>query len=95
MAGIQETKDVMVALADLATIVIKAARGGGTVADVAERVKQAVQACPALVQDLKAAVDGATDVPAELKDLSFAEGIELGGAGLDLARRVVAALQTN
>jgi hypothetical protein len=90
--GIKETKEVLLAANELTLVIIRHVKDGVSVSDI-----------PAIVSDLIAsdsfklalvdAVTGVTNVPAEIKDMDFSEGMELGKVELDFVPKVLEALK--
>ena len=77
MEGVKETKEVLVAGFAIAKAMAAAAKDGIQITDVIALVgNEQVKAA------LAAAAEGITKVPAEMGDLTLAEGIELGTAAL-------------
>ncbi len=83
MAGIQNTEEMIVAMGDSAGVIYmaqKAARKPDGSIDfplLGQNVAAQFMTNPALINDLKAAMDGAGEIPAELKDLTMLEGLQL------------------
>lgn len=75
--GIKETVELLRAGKDVAVLVYRAQKGGGSAAEIAQRIVAGVMANPQIIQDLKEAFDGAGTVPSELTDLSFVETFQL------------------
>ena len=70
--GIKETTDVVVAANTLVISIIKAFKGGFDVGDIKTIIEENAVT-------LKNAIEGVGEVPAELKDLSLEEIIQLIG----------------
>jgi hypothetical protein len=58
-------------------LVYKAQKGGGSASEIGQRIAAALMTNPQAILDLKAAADGISLVPAELRDLSLTEILEL------------------
>lgn len=90
--GTKEIVELLRAAQALAVLVHRAQRGGGSAAEIGQRIAGELLASPQTVAALKAAADGIGDVPAEAKDLSFAEALELiaecGRLAADAARAI-------
>ena len=71
--GIQETLELLKAAKSIAVLVYKAQKAGGTAGEIAQRIVGLVMANPAIVNDLKAAAEGISNVTGELRDLSISE----------------------
>ena len=77
MAGIKETVDVLDAMGSLSVLIYKAQKDGGSAQEIGQRIATALMTSPETINALKAAADGIKDVPAELKDLSLTEILQL------------------
>jgi hypothetical protein len=75
--GIQETKELEVAIIEVVAHVIKSLKDGFQAGADLEFLYNELWANPENKAKILAAVAGAGNVPAELKDLSVAEGLEL------------------
>lgn len=75
--GIKETKEALLALVLLGKFVADRAKDGLAIDDAVALAQKLSD--PAFVDVLKAAVEGVDKVAAEVKDLSFAEVLELAG----------------
>lgn len=92
MVGITETKEVLVAVNELGLVVIKHVKDGVSVADVPAIVSELV-ASDSFKLALVSAVTGITNVPAEVKDVDFTEGMELAKVQLGYVPQLLAALK--
>jgi hypothetical protein len=92
--GVKETTELLVALGGVSVAVALAVRAGGSPADIAGRIAARLMANPALLDGLKAAFDGISEVPAEIKDLSLGEILELCEVSLTTTRQALQALNT-
>jgi hypothetical protein len=78
MQGIKETKEALLALVLLGAFVAERAKDGLDLSD-AVAVAQKLAGDPEFMAKVKAGIDGIGAVPAEIKDLTFAEILELAG----------------
>lgn len=92
MVGITETKEVLVAVNELGLVVIKHVKDGVSVADVPAIVSELV-ASDSFKLALVSAVTGITNVPAEVKDVDFTEGMELAKVQLGYVPKILEALK--
>ena len=90
--GIQETKELLVALGDLSAVIAKAVKPGGQASDIAGRIAAALMANPGLIDEVKSAANGISQIPEELKDLSLGEILELCEVSLVTTRKALQAL---
>ena len=74
--GIKETKEALDGLNEVAVEIVKVAKDGIQVKDAATIVEDLITK-PEFKAKLVAAVEGINLVPAEIKDLDLAEGVEL------------------
>lgn len=88
--SVKETKEVLVLVGDLAALLVEVLKDGVQIAD-ALKIADALMKKPELVIELKAAVAGIEEVPAELKDISLDEGVELAKVAAEVVKKVVAA----
>lgn len=88
--SVKETKEVLVAVGDLAVLLVEVLKDGVQISD-ALKIADALMKRPELLIELKAALDGIEEVPAELKDISLDEGIELAKVSAEIVKKVVAA----
>lgn len=91
MAGIKETKELVDAMAALAGAVIDQLADGAQITDISDLFAKAMTD-EALKAKLTAGFVGATQVPAEVADLSWIEGISLGSHVLSVVRDVAGKL---
>jgi hypothetical protein len=74
--GIEETKEVLIALDELSLVVLKQIKDGLQISDLATIV-MTVLASDEIKAVLSRAVAGISQVPAEIKDVDFSEGMLL------------------
>lgn len=90
--GIQESKDVLVAVNELSLGVIKVVKDGvQPVQDVAGLIA-ALQQEP-LKSSLSLAIQNISAVPSEIKDVDLSEGVELAAVQLSYIPKIVQALK--
>jgi len=94
VTGIKETRELLTALGDLSAVVAKAVKPGGQASDIASRIAAAVVVNPTLIEEIKTAADGISSIPAELRDLSLGEILELCEVSLVTTRKALDALKT-
>jgi hypothetical protein len=92
MVGIQETKEVLIAANELTLVVIKHVKDGIAVSDIPAIVSE-LMTSDAFKLALVDAVKGVTNVPAEIKDIDFTEGMELGKVQLGYVPKIIEALK--
>jgi hypothetical protein len=92
MVGIQETKEVLIAANELTLVVIKHVKDGIAVSDIPAIVSELI-ASDSFKLALVDAVKGVTNVPAEIKDIDFAEGMELAKVQLGYVPKLLEALK--
>lgn len=80
MEGIKETKEMMVGCLAIAVVFAKLAKDGVQLTDAVQLMAELQK--PEMQEKLKSAMDQKEKIPAEMKDLNFAEGLELIGAML-------------
>jgi hypothetical protein len=80
MAGIKETKEVVIAATDIAIAIVKQVKDGVQFSD-ALALAAALSSDP-LKSEINDALSDINQVPAELKDLNAIEGIELASTVL-------------
>jgi hypothetical protein len=90
--GIKETKELLVALGDISSVIAKAVKGGGTASEISSRIAAALIANPSLIEEVKAAADGISAIPSEIKDLTLGEVLELCEVSLVTTRKALTAL---
>ena len=88
--GITNTKALLLLAGDLTAAVLAEMKRSG----MSPRALAVVFEQPSLLSRLTKVVEEAPLVPAELKDLDFIEGVELGHTALEAAGKVAAALKT-
>lgn len=92
MEGIQESKDLLVAVNEVSIHLVKLMKDGVQLEDAA-----ALMALVVADGDLKlklfAAYENAQKIPAEMKDLSLQEGLELAGIQVSYVPRLVEAFK--
>lgn len=81
--SIKETLEMLEGMGEAAAIVKKIAEGGLSIADLAH-IKDVAAALPVM----KEAVDGADEIPAELKDLDKVEVTQIIGAIYSQAKKI-------
>lgn len=92
MTGIQETKEVLVAVNELALVVIKHVKDGVSIGDVTAIISDII-ATESFKASLAAAVVGITNVPAEIKDIDIIEGGELAICQASFLPKILEALK--
>jgi hypothetical protein len=90
--GIQETKELLVAVDEVALQLVKGFKKGGAFGTFGEFFN-ALQNDPAFKAALEAAWDKHNQIPAELADLSMMEMLELGGLELSYVPKFIDALK--
>lgn len=90
--GVQETKDVLVAVNELALFVAQRAKDGLGVDDAMALVQKVMGDEEFKLVMMKAAI-AVKNLPAELKDLDIAEGVELAQLQLTYLPKLVQALK--
>jgi hypothetical protein len=91
--GIQETKELLVALGGLSVVVAQAVKGGGNAAEIGSRIGSALVANPGLIDQVKTAVAGVSEIPAELRDLSLGEIMDLCQVSIQTTKSALEALK--
>lgn len=74
--GIQQTKELLKGVLDLAKVVAEVLQDGAQVSDLVSGFAK-LEGDPVKKAEVAAALAGITEVPSELKDISIAEGVEL------------------
>ena len=92
MLGIQETKEVLIASNELTLVVIKHVKDGVSVADLPAIVSE-LMTSDSFKLALVDAITGITNVPAEIKDIDFVEGMELAKVQLGYVPKLLEALK--
>lgn len=90
--GIQETKEVIEAANELTLVVVKHVKDGVSVSDIPAIVSELVSS-DEFRQTLTKAVTGVTNVPSEIKDVDFVEGMELAKIQLSYVPKIIEALR--
>lgn len=90
--GVTETKEVLVALNELALVVIKHVKDGVQVSDIPAIITD-LMGSDAFKLALVSAVEGITKVPNEIKDVDFLEGMELAKTQLVYVPKLLEALK--
>jgi hypothetical protein len=90
--GIQETKEMIVAILKISPLLIKTFKKGLSVSSAAE-LWAALQNDPVIGASIIAAYKDYEKIPAEVKDLDAYEGIEIGGVLLAAAPEIIKALK--
>jgi hypothetical protein len=90
--GIEQTKELLMALGDVSVIVATAAKPGGSAADIAGRIASQFASNPELLVSLKTGMAGIGEIPGELRDLKLGEILDLVSVSLDTARKALAAV---
>jgi len=92
--GIKETTELLVAMGSLAVVAAKAVKSGGSASDISTRIATQIVANPRLMLELKAAADNISEVPAEAKDLTVTESLELCTVALVITQKALSELKT-
>lgn len=87
---VKEVKEVLVAVGDLAAVLVEVLKDGIQMSDALKLVDVLMKK-PELIDELKAAVAGIAELPEELKDLSLDEGVELAKVASEVVKKIVAA----
>lgn len=90
--GIKETKEALDGLNEVAVEIVKVAKDGIQVKDAATIVEDLITK-PEFKAKLVAAVEGINLVPAEIKDLDLAEGVELAKFEYDGVKKIIEELK--
>lgn len=77
MAGVKETKELLVGVNELALILVARLKDGFQASEDIAAIIAKLQADEDFKAKMKAAYDGVAAIPDEVKDLDLAEGIEL------------------
>lgn len=93
MAGVQETKDVLVAVNEVGLVLVKQLKDGVQLGDFQAFFEKLVSD-PDFKAKLAAAYDGALQVPAELTDLDLSEGLALAVTQVSYVPKYVEALKS-
>jgi hypothetical protein len=92
MTGIQETQEVLVATNELALVVVKHVKDGVQIGDIGAVVGELISNVQ-FREALTKAVQNVAQVPAEIKDIDFAEGLELAKLQIAYIPKFVEALK--
>ena len=96
--GVKETGEVLTAAGDIAVICFKAhkaatgADGKIDVQKLGQGIATELMLNPVALADLKAAYENISDVPKEVKDLTFTEGLQLVAIAGAVAAKAAAAV---
>lgn len=74
--GIKETKELLIGVNELSIVLVGLLKDGAQVSDAAALIEK-MKSDPEFMAKLQAAYDKINEVPAEIKDLNLAEGLEL------------------
>lgn len=77
MAGIKETKELLVGVNELAIFLVMRLKDGFQLAEDLTAIIQKLQGDPEFMAKMKLAYDGVSLVGEEVKDLDLAEGLDL------------------
>lgn len=89
---VKEVKELLIGLNEISLLLLSVFKDGVQAQDIAVILKK-VEENPELCEKLKAAYNGIDQIAAELKDLSLAEGVELGMIELGYIPKLIAALK--
>jgi hypothetical protein len=89
--GIKETKEAIVGILELSLILAEVLKDGAQLSDIT-KFFTILREHPEFKAKLEAAVQGASLIPAECKDIHLKEGIELTGEVLSFIPRLVETL---
>jgi len=90
--GIKETKELLDGLNTIAEEIISVAKDGIQVQDAVQIVEDLILK-PEFKAKLVSAVQNVKDIPAEIKDLDLAEGVELVQFEYEGVKRIIEALK--
>lgn len=93
LKGITDTVELFDAAGEIAVLVYKAQKGAANPGEVGTRVAAYIMAHPETIAKLKSAADGISEVPAEIKDLSLVEILELMSKAGAIAAKAAAAIK--
>lgn len=93
MEGIQETKELLEGLNELGIVLVKTFKDGAQVSDIGALLA-AIVANDEVKDALLKAVGGITKVPAEIKDITLAEGMELVVDEITMIPKLIAAFKS-
>ena len=88
--GVKETKEMLVGANELTIALLAQLKDGFQMADLAALFAK-LQADEDFKAKLQAAYDGMAGIPAEMKDISMAEGIELALVQVQYLPKIIAA----
>jgi len=86
----KEIKDILIALGDLGELVVGLAKDGIQASDAIKLVDALIKN-PKIIEDIKAAVQGVSGIPAELKEINLVDGVDLAQCAYDQVKKVLAA----
>lgn len=92
MAGIKETKEALIGGNELGIYLVKRLKDGADISDAFDIVKKLLTDSE-FKDIIKKAFDGAKNIPEEIKDLNFDEGIELAKLQMEFTPRWVEAFK--
>ena len=92
MVGIKETKDVIIAVNELALVIIKHVRDGFQVTDIVAVITELI-GTDSFKTAIADAVSNIAQVPAEIKDIDLIEGGELAICQAMYLPRILEALK--
>lgn len=90
--GIKETQELIAGISALSVALIGAVKKDGAVKGALELVELFFQDA-AFKEAVVGAVENVMAIPAEIKDLDFSEGFELGKDGIELVKSIIGAVQ--
>lgn len=90
--GVNETKEVLTAINELALVVIKHVKDGFAVSDIPAIISE-LMITDSFKLALVQAVEGIARVPSEIKDVDFMEGMELAKIQLAFIPKILEALK--
>lgn len=90
--GIKETKEALDGLNSLSEEIVSLAKDGIQMGD-AVKLAEDIMLKPEFKAKLAAAIEGIQKVPAEIKDIDFAEGIELAQFEYEGVKKILEALK--
>lgn len=93
LKGINDTVELLDASGEIAVIVYKAQKNAANASEVGTRIAAYIMAHPEVIAKLKAAADGISEVPAEIKDLSLVEILDLMSKAGAIAAKSAAAIK--
>lgn len=90
--GIKETKEALIGLNEVTILIANRLKDGAQAADIPALLED-MKKDPEVVAKLAAARDNIKEVPAEIKDLQLAEGLELGVVQASYVPKLIAAMK--